>query len=272
MLRPFTYALLVCCFLNSCNSNPEKKDITLKNYKDKYEITSETFLSDSLVKNLINSNSPIFLSSFWIGMTKEESEEVLRYLIEKDDVYGEVYSSEKRDYVDLTKENLRNPEFENNARHLRCTLTPKNKTLTCNFELIFEFMNGKNILKSIRVSIVEYVEFQDFNDLVSLYESKYGKPKNIQYTPLNNKNLFGETYRRVSFEKGNKLIDMTYSSENTREGGAFSPNQIHIFYDDKQIKEVESKRFEEQMMIENEKKQKRKEKIKRKNEQSLKNI
>jgi hypothetical protein len=251
MIKLFIQIIVISVTIVSCNESkaptPEKRE-PMNNGGEIKETPNYSFMSNSQVEQLIKSNSPIFLS-FWIGMAEEDSYEVIRYLIEQGKISGVIYSSEERDFESLSSENIKDPEFKDNARNIYCYLTPKSETIKCEFDLNFD---GQKSLESIFVTVTENVDLQVFNDFVDLYKTKFGNPTYKRNKPLSDIFPSGETYRRYSFERGNKLIDIEYNSEHKGIGGGFSPSQIHIYYEHKDIKKIESDKFLEQMKIENE--------------------
>jgi hypothetical protein len=183
-----------------------------------------------------------------IGMTEEDCEEVILYLIEQDKIVGLIYHYKERDYVPLSSENIRNPEFTNEGKQLFYYLTPKSESFKCQIDLTFDDENEQKSLTSLSLGFIEGANLQVFNDCVDLYKTKFGNPtikRNKSSTP----DIEGKTYRRYSFESGDKLIDIEYNSEHKNWLGSNSPNQIHIYYESKVINKIESDKFSEQVRI-----------------------
>lgn len=250
MLKLFIQIIVISVTFVSCNETKEptpKKREPMNNGGEIKKTPNYSFMSNSQVEQLIKSNSPIFLS-FWIGMTEEDTYEVIRYLIDQGKISGVMYNSEKGDFESLYSNNIKDPKFMDNVRNLYCYLTPKSETIKCEFDLNFD---GQKSLNSIFVTVTENVDLKVFNDFVDLYKTKFGNPTYTRNKPISDILPSGETYRRYSFERGNKLIDIEYNSEHKGLGGGLSPNQIHIYYEDKDIKKIESDKFLEQMKIEN---------------------
>jgi len=236
---------IVAC--NESNKNRAEASETANNGFENEETTNYSFKSKSQVEQLIKLNSPIFLS-FWIGMTEEDCEEVILYLLEQDKIGGLIYHYKERDYVPLSSENIRNPEFTNEGKQLFYYLTPKSESFKCQIDLTFDDENEQKSLTSLSLGFIEGANLQVFNDCVDLYKTKFGNPtikRNKSSTP----DIEGKTYRRYSFESGDKLIDIEYNSEHKNWLGSNSPNQIHIYYGSKVIKKIESDKFSEQVRI-----------------------
>ena len=251
MLKLFIQIIVISVTIVSCNESkaptPEKSE-PINNGGEIKETPHYSFMSNSQVEQLIKSHSPIFLS-FWIGMTEEDSYEVIRYLIEQGKISGRIFINEKRDFESLSSDNIKDPKFKDNARYIYCYLTLKFETIKCQLNLNFD---GQKSLSSITVFVTENVDLQVFNDFVDLYKTKFGNPTYTRNKPLSDIVPSGDTYRRYSFERGNKLIDITYNSEHRGFGGGLSPNQIWIIYEDKDIKKIKNDKFLKRMEIENE--------------------
>jgi hypothetical protein len=258
----------VLIVLVSC-TNPQNKRVikgVIVNNLDQTETIKKTkvsFLNDAEVEKLIQSNNPIFMS-FWLGMTEKESIEIIRYLIEKNKIFGTTNGEQ------LSRYNIKSPVFKKigggysvgESLNLYFYLTPNIESIKCEIELNYD---DTEKLESINLLIIENTNLEQSNDIINLYTTKYGKPKfrNDQGTV---KDIFPcEIYNRYSFEKDTKLIEITYQSKCNVFGDEYSPNQIHINYTDKEIRDKKNKVFFKH--LENESK-----KINKKIQESLESI
>ncbi len=206
------------------------------------------YLTNSQVESLIKSKDPNFMSSIWIGMTETESYEILRYLIEKQLIFGDIYNSQTGKREPVSRYNIKDPAFKGNSRNLFCYLTPNIKKIHCTLDLEFNQI-GPKFLKSISVSIFQEITIEDFDDFIKFYTYKYGVPVAKSNKKPNIPNVtIGEVYRRYSFEKENKLVDITFESSHTNSFPlGTTPNQIHIKYEDKTIKNQELEKLKERI-------------------------
>jgi hypothetical protein len=252
--------LIIGVFMTSCTQIEKQKDVEVENYSKEPEHDVEpkySFMSNYDIEQLIEQHSTTFLS-FWIGMSEEESTEVIRYLIDIGKISGLIYSSEKGDYEELSAFNIKNQAFKNKSRKLFYHLSTGRNTLTSEVELTFNNENNKKSLERISLAIIDFIDEQDFYDLTALYKSKFGNPVKIQNKPFSDVIKTGDTYRRYSFEEGDKSIDVEYNSEHTSFNGGKSPNQIHIYYSDKRILKMRVEKFRNQKKEENERMQQKK--------------
>ena len=249
----FYILLSICSIIYSCKSKKVQEENAIDNQENNYSeeqflpTPENIFLTNSDVEVLIQANNPQFLSAFWVGMTKGESIEIIRYLLEKKELSGLIYNFSSLDYEELGIEKLKNPDFDQDRILLHCLLTPKVKTLKCGLDLSFNSENGDTILESIRVSAINQVNLRDFENFVGLYEKKYGRPTEaIKTKPKNSIIPTGDIYRNYSFKKDNTIITISYSSEHETEG-LVSPDQIHILYENSLILEQQTKALEKKV-------------------------
>ena len=114
--------------------------------------------------------------------------------------------------------------------------------------MTFDDENEQKSLTRLSLGFIEGANLQVFNDCIDLYKTKFGNPT-IKRNKSSMPDIEGKTYRRYSFESGDKLIDIEYNSEHKNWLGSISPNQIHIYYGSKVINKIESDKLTEQMRI-----------------------
>ena len=243
----FKYLIKLFCFLTfivSCTNSQNKRVIkeVIVNDLNKSEIIKKTkvsFLNDTEVEKLIQLNDPIFMS-FWLGMSEKESIEIIRYLIEKNKIFGTTNGKQ------LSRHNMKSPVLEKigggysvgESLNLYFYLTPKLESIKCEIRLDYD---DNEKLSNIELLIIENTNLEQSIDIINLYTKKYGKPKFNKYQ---GKILECEIYNRYSFEKDSKLIDITYKSKcKNFIGNDYLPNQIHINYTNKAIRVKENKVF-----------------------------
>ena len=244
------YLIKLFCFLTilvSCTNSQNKREINELIVKDLNQTetikkTKVSFLNDTEVEKLIQLNDPIFMS-FWLGMTEKESIEIIRYLIEKNKIFGTTNGEQ------LSRYNIKSPVFKKigggysvgESLNLYFYLIPNIESIKCEIKLNYDHTEK---LESINLLIIENTNIEQSNDIINLYTTKYGKPiySNDQGTIKDI--LPCEIYNRYSFEKDTKLIEITYQSKcKSVFGDKYSPNQIHINYIDKEIRDKKNKVF-----------------------------
>ena len=245
LFLPIAILALSCEESNVTSKQPHVSTNEIDSINEKKEYP---YLTNSEVELLIKSKDPNFMSSIWIGMTESESYEILRYLIEKQIIFGDIYNSHTGKHEPLSRYNIKEPDFKDNNRNLYCFLTPNIKKINCMVDLEFNQLGSEKFLKSISVSMIQDVTLEDFNDFIQLFTSKYGAPVSKSNEKPNIPNItIGEVFRRYSFEKENKLVDITFESSHVDPTFGTSPNHIHIKYEDKTIKNQESEKLKENM-------------------------
>lgn len=236
MSKTFAIQLLVVCIIIlSCNQNIENKHITTKeNTSNENSSDSESkFLSNTEVEKIISSKENTFLSGFSFGMTEDETIEVIRYLIDKGKMSGEVWNPDKQDYDLLYTLNF-NTLRTNKSKIYYYNLTPKYKTHKFEVELSF---SSQKCIDMISLANTNNVVLNDFDEIVELYTKKYGYP--VEKLTTNNGQIsLGcdyEVYRRYTFKDSRVKISITYTSECKRDNGGYSPSMISIIYEDIEI-------------------------------------
>jgi len=189
-----SFLFFICSFLFSCNNNDIKEESSVEQIQgadsqmDSEQTPENEFLTNSEVESLIDANEPLFLSAFWIGMTKEESIQIIRFLLDKQEISGIIYSFSSSDYEELGTKKLKNTEFDQDKIRLHCLLTPKNKTLKCDVDLNFNEINGENILESIHISATSQVKLIDFENFIDLTQDLPINGNTVKFIDLGSDN------------------------------------------------------------------------------------
>jgi hypothetical protein len=231
--------LLGCSSDNSIDEN--------QNINSEVEQPESIFLSNSEVQGLINSHSTFFMG-YWSGMTKDQVNEVTRYLLSKEEIMGIVYDPDD-DSSSLNRCGDFSLDFDGkcdyrefNEDNFYLLKSDESKKFTVliggtRFEIEFNYayMNNQNLLSGIVLSVLSeqttssVIDYENFNEVSQLYQEKYGTPtKKFINSP--NKGY-------LKFNSGNTQIDVDYSSSESIPtfGMGYAPNQMRIEYKDLEL-------------------------------------
>jgi hypothetical protein len=262
-------SVLLGLFLSGCTYEQDKIDDHHDGSPEKVTTKKAVYLSDLEVEKWMNSHSPQFLFFFWEGMQKSQCIEVLRYMFDKGDCQIFRQDGSKIETIDrnlikeLTLDSNGDCYLNGIEYKLTYSLVSTNKVLP--FELELGFNGPADCLNQVSLRLVDWngklnLNLDDFNYLLELYTSKYGKPKDKtdhEYF-LNDFFTVGKDFRKIKFLKDKLEIELSFDSKHSD-----SPCNINITYlvktSNKLITYKESERFYDQMQKENELRQKQQE-------------
>ncbi len=246
MKNKFIYLISLSVLIIGCSDDKGSQNQNLEGPIQKIKPRS-IFLSDTEVQDLINSNRTFFMS-YWYGMTKDQVNEVNRYLLSKEEIDGIVYDPDDdtssfqwcKDFSLDFNNKCGFRKFKKSNYYL--LKSDKSKKLTSLiggtwFEIDFKYtyLNNKNILSGINLialseqTITASIDYENFERLSKLYIEKYGEPNQKYFNPPNKGGLY---YKIEDFE-----IQVYYRNAESLPnfGIGFTPNQIHVEYRDLSI-------------------------------------
>jgi hypothetical protein len=245
--------LLGCSSDNTIDEN--------QNINSEVEQPESIFLSNSEVQGLINSHSTFFMG-YWSGMTKDQVNEVTRYLLSKEEIMGIVYDPDDdssslnicRDFSLDFDGKCKYREFNKDNFYLLKSDKSKKFTVLIgrtrfDVEFKYAFLNNQNLLSGIVLSVVSehttssYIDYENFNQVAELYQEKYSTPSKKYFDSPNSGYL--------KFNVGNIQIDVDYSSSESIPtfGKGYAPNQMRIEYKDLELTGRVKSNFETQKKL-----------------------
>jgi hypothetical protein len=240
-MKIYFYLISLSAIIFACSGNNTKNNQNQKTTTQKIESRS-IFLSNSEVQGLINSNRTFFMG-YWPGMSKDQVNEVTRYLLSKEEIDGIVYdpdddSSSFKWCMDFSvnfNDKCGYRKFKESNFYLLKSDKSKKLTVLIGgtwFEIVFKYtyINNTNVLSGINLlalseqTITAPIDYRNFERLAKLYIEKYGEPIQKKFNPPNKGSL--------SFKTEDIEIYIYYLNAESLPnfGIGFAPNQIHVEY------------------------------------------
>jgi hypothetical protein len=217
---------LVANFILSCESKinqnpPEKKT-------QKVEVKKHVFKTNEEVEKMISQHKTFFMNSYWGGMTIEETQEVCRYNMDKNNIQLTINNyNERLSYPDL-------PEVSYEAKTTDILVpiddfkafiwnwiieTPQKRYIGRTF-FGYDTRNGYNDeLKFIRINL-DVSDVREYHEIVKLYKSRYDLTENLKIH--DDKTVYWDLYRFLPDRTGSGNVKVSEST-------SFRKNNINVW-------------------------------------------
>jgi hypothetical protein len=204
-----------------------------------------SFFSNKQVQDLIKQHECFFLSSYWVGMSMEESIEITRYLIDKVILTGIVLNSDGTKVFSMNRFTYQETLNIDTFRMTEWTVRLKTPNYNLNAKTYFKFDDNQK-LENVN-QYIENANFQSYEELISLFRKKYGAGHVPFYKDSYAKQLqISNGYSVYIFTKNNQQIKVEYIPEGSYHY-KIKQNKIDITYDDMSVVLKMNKSLNEQM-------------------------
>lgn len=217
----FLFWIYSCQNSENPSINKHKKNVELFFYDDKQ------------VEDLIKQHECIFLSSYWVGMSMEETLEITRYLIDKVKLTGIIQNSHEQKEFSINRFNYLQTLNIDTFRMAEWIVRLKTPNYNLNAKTYFHF-DADQKLENVN-QYIENTNYKAYKELIDLFRKKYGEGQIPFFSDSYAKLMqISKGYTIYIFIKNNQHIKVEYIPK-----GSFyhkiKHNKINITYDDMSV-------------------------------------
>ena len=203
------------------------------------------FFEDKQVKDLIIQHECFFLSSYWAGMSMEESLEITRYLIDKVVLTGIVKNSFGKKEFSINRFTYQQTLNIDTFRMTEWAVRLKTPNYNLNAKTFFHF-DADLKLENVN-QYIDHANYRSYEELISLFRKKYGGGQIPSYSDSYAEQMqISKGYAIYIFTKNNQQIKVEYIPKGSYYH-KIKHNKINITYDDMSIITKENETLNERI-------------------------